>query len=426
MGDMSDLVSHFITKNLCKNQGCLDYGQLCQMISPICKDPDEMLFGVLTEKNRFVIVDGKGKTGCSVRPDSVVVAKTSLRVCQSLPGNCHRNCGNLHLCRYFVCGDCRYRNKCRNCHELDTEHNAAVLMRLGLQNLEPSELLLLLLQNDPYLLPEVCVHYNRADGLHGACQFKGECTNLHICRDFLLGACRADGCLRVHKFDPKAMKILSGRGVSPENRSFLFRIYRNRYLISSSMETPQKLSRRLSKKTRTRRDADRNSICLFFIRSECTYDEKCNNIHFHLPYKWQVLIQEGSTWTDLPNNEDIEKAYCNPENNTSLDQLPVNFCTMMCGSAKVRRLSTVSSANGGTCSITSKKLEVAFQDDIDGDILLSKGGQRYVLSFKGMYEVSIELQTRQEVRRRPCFLSALQVKKTLERETEEASSCSTV
>ncbi|KAJ8269828.1 hypothetical protein COCON_G00124350 [Conger conger] len=76
---------------------------------------------------------------------------------------------------------------------------------------------------------------------------------------------------------------------------------------------------------------------------------------------------------------------------------------MMCGSAKVRRLSTVSSvtkpadfilttnwlwywrtdqgqwiqyqheANGGTCSITSKKLEVAFQDDIDGDILLSKG-----------------------------------------------------
>ncbi|KAJ8382749.1 hypothetical protein SKAU_G00035270 [Synaphobranchus kaupii] len=454
---MSELVSDFITRKLCQNQGCLDYGQLCQLISPICEDPDEMLLDVLTKKSRFVIIDGKEEkdTTCSLRPDSVVVAKTSLRVCQSLPGNCD-NCDDLHLCRYFVCGYCRYRNKCKNCHDLDSDYNTAVLKTVGLQNLEQEELFLLLLQNDSYLLPEICMHYNRGTGQHGACRFKGDCTNLHICMDFLLGECQSDVCRRSHKFDQKAMKILSGRGISPENRCILDSIYRNRYLMSSSMKTPQEQSRLLSKDTSIMRQADRN-ICLFFIRNQCNYKQKCKNVHFHLPYKWQMFVNEGSTWTDLSNMEDIEKDYCNPENSTSTGPFPVDFRTMTCGSAKVRRLSTVSSftkpadfilttiwqwywkndqgqwtqyeheANGkASSSITSKNLEVAFQDDIDSEVLLMKGGQHYALSFKGMYELSIELQTKREVRRRPCFLSALEVKKTLERETETASSCSAV
>lgn len=450
MADMSVLVSDFITRKLCQNEGCLDYGQLCQMISPICEDPQEMLFDVLTKNSRFVIVEGKEETdaGCSMAPDSLVVPKTSLRLCQSLPGNCY-NCGDLHLCRYFVCGFCRYRKKCKNCHDLNSDYNMAVLKREGLQNLEQAELFLLLLQNDSYLLPEVCMHYNRGAGQHGDCRFNGDCTKLHICMQFLLGKCQSNGCRRAHKFDPKATKILSGRGIGPENGNILHRIYRNRYLITSSMKTSKKPTTEQSclrsKNTSTVKEADKKTICLFFIRNQCTYEEKCNNVHFHLPYKWQTLVHEDSTWTDLPNIEDIEKDYCNPENDTSTAYFTVDFRTMTCGSAKVRRLSTVSSVtkpadfilttewlwywkndqgqwtqyqhedNGkAPCSITSKNLEVAFQDDANSAVMLSKGDQHYALSFKGMHELSIELQTKREVRRRPRFLSALEVKKILE------------
>lgn len=46
------------------------------------------------------------------------------------------------------------------------------------------------------------------------------------------------------------------------------------------------------------------------------YPEKCARVHWHLPYRWQVLDSDGETWKDLPNMEDIEKAYCDPENDT--------------------------------------------------------------------------------------------------------------
>jgi hypothetical protein len=37
----------------------------------------------------------------------------------------------------------------------------------------------------------------------------------------------------------------------------------------------------------------------------------CNKIHFHLPYRWQVLISD--TWMDLQAMEKIEEAYCDPQ-----------------------------------------------------------------------------------------------------------------
>lgn len=42
--------------------------------------------------------------------------------------------------------------------------------------------------------------------------------------------------------------------------------------------------------------------------------DKCVRFHHHLPYKWQILQKDGITWGDLPNEEEIEKAYCSPAN----------------------------------------------------------------------------------------------------------------
>lgn len=46
----------------------------------------------------------------------------------------------------------------------------------------------------------------------------------------------------------------------------------------------------------------------------CVPLDKCARIHHNLPYKWQILQKDGTIWSDLPNEEEIEKAYCSPAN----------------------------------------------------------------------------------------------------------------
>lgn len=38
--------------------------------------------------------------------------------------------------------------------------------------------------------------------------------------------------------------------------------------------------------------------------------DKCNKVHFHLPYRWQFL--DRGKWKDLDKMELIEEAYSNP------------------------------------------------------------------------------------------------------------------
>lgn len=44
--------------------------------------------------------------------------------------------------------------------------------------------------------------------------------------------------------------------------------------------------------------------------------EKCVRVHHDLPYKWEILDEDGETWKPFPNEEDVEKAYCDPANDT--------------------------------------------------------------------------------------------------------------
>lgn len=48
-----------------------------------------------------------------------------------------------------------HRAKCKNPHTVDSPANHALLQRAGVSELSKQELCCLLLQNDPYLLPEV-------------------------------------------------------------------------------------------------------------------------------------------------------------------------------------------------------------------------------------------------------------------------------
>ncbi|XP_056621652.1 protein mono-ADP-ribosyltransferase PARP12-like isoform X2 [Triplophysa dalaica] len=384
---MSSAVAKHIFTFLCKNEGCSDYGKVEKSLRQSFTVADQVLTMVLDDQEKFAIKeDDDSNTSKSVLgAKSLIVAKTSLRVCKN--DKCV-GCEELHLCRYLVCGNCRFGTKCKKSHDLGSAYNLALLKKQDLQRLTSEELFQLLLQNDPSLLPEVCFHYNKGNGEHGSCKYKTSCTSLHLCLHFLQEDCKfGASCKRAHAFDAYAEKILNGRGIGPENKRNLHKIYRNRLLITSSKDRPVRkteLPALPAVRERTRHkssisvsEADQNEICLYFLRSGCSFKDKCVRVHHPLPYKWQILQADGVTWSDLANEDEVEKAFCNPASDvrcehivcglwlcrfhsddfkiistcseccsitsTSSGHQIVHFISMTCGGSSVRRLSTASS-----------------------------------------------------------------------------------
>lgn len=102
---MTDLVSFTITKILCANKGCLTFKEIDQGLRQSMTVAKEVLFRVLSDESKFSILQGEEDSSCDFSADTLVIAKTGLRLCQNLKCD---GCEDLHLCRYFVCGQCRF------------------------------------------------------------------------------------------------------------------------------------------------------------------------------------------------------------------------------------------------------------------------------------------------------------------------------
>ncbi|XP_072552007.1 protein mono-ADP-ribosyltransferase PARP12-like [Salminus brasiliensis] len=453
---MAKLVSNHIMRLLCDNLGCLDLGQVDSTLKKSFTVDEALLKDLLADRSSFAVVEQHPGAG------SLLVARTDLRVCPK-QDKC-QNCEELHLCRYLVCGNCRFGSKCKNSHDLKSPHNSVLLAKKNLLHLEGAQLFQLLLQNDPSLLPEVCSHYNKGSGEHGSCRYQTSCISLHLCQHFLQDECKfGAACKRAHSFDATAMKMLNGRGLSPENIRNLHKIYKNRFLLAGHNEKPAPKAVEKGKQTSRQHssnsvsEADRSEICLFFVRQGCSFKEKCVRVHHNLPYKWEVLDQDGVTWTHMPNEEAIERAYCNPANDSSSGPQLVNFSSMTCRGTSVRRLSTASSVTKPphfilitewlwywkddqglwieyghgedrkhVSSVSSKVLENLFLSEVETEIPFSVLNNDYILNLKEMYQQNIKYKTKREVRRRPRFVSAQDVKGKLKSDTQGSSSSSSV
>ncbi|XP_029455646.1 uncharacterized protein LOC115090552 isoform X2 [Rhinatrema bivittatum] len=176
-----------------------------------------------------------------------------------------------------------------------------------------------------------------------------------------------------------------------------------------------------------------NEICLFNLWSFCKNANKCPQMHYHLPYRWQIL--QGSVWNDLPRMEEIEKAYCNP-NNTSSGAQNIDFEKMTCAFIPIQRLSTVSSVTkpanyqlttewlwywkneygqwieygkpAGSqkmASLSSSSLENVYLADTAAIVPFQAGSQSYEINFADMVQRNVIYQTKREICRRPKFLS---------------------
>ncbi|XP_015282722.1 PREDICTED: zinc finger CCCH-type antiviral protein 1-like isoform X2 [Gekko japonicus] len=372
---MSDpAVFSFITKILCAGGGAINSKELPQHVEL----SEQQLEQILTEagKERFLV----SQQGLSCQ----VLAVSPVRLC--LRNECE-GCKSLHLCKNYLKGRCYRptsgRGACKYSHDVFSEENRKVLKDHELSGLNEDELRVLLLQNDPFLLPDVCSLYNKKDG---NCPQKEDCKKLHVCRFFLRGTCRFPRCKRSHDLlQPNMLKLLLEEGVDAKmawniqticahKTAELARELGLQKVHSSNAEAAasggkKKPSVRVqeecsplpnpaslpfgfmnlnlkqgvkaappSKPPQNEEKKKSDEICLFYVWQFCKHKSNCEMIHYHLPYRWQLYT--GMKWNDLPSMEEVEKAYCDPAT-TSFQN--INFKTMMSYINPVRRQSTPSS-----------------------------------------------------------------------------------
>ncbi|KAG7454292.1 hypothetical protein MATL_G00258080 [Megalops atlanticus] len=151
-------VIHYATSILCCNKGSMDLLQLHRKVFQRFEITEDDFWYIVRKCPRFAVVKNTNdRTSEEWSSDYIVVAKTSLRICKNYTKHECTGCQELHLCKYFVYGNCRYgkgRKQCKFSHNVRSEHNYPLLRECTLHELHEEDLFLLLLQNDPTLLPE--------------------------------------------------------------------------------------------------------------------------------------------------------------------------------------------------------------------------------------------------------------------------------
>ncbi|XP_075572950.1 protein mono-ADP-ribosyltransferase PARP12 [Pelecanus crispus] len=400
MGDPA--VCCFLTKTLCAQGGRLGLPELRQHIGLSAQQLEATLSAAGPQ--RFLVLrDGGG--------GAEVLAVSAVRLCvRKECGGCER----LHLCKLHLMGKCNLGPRhCKYSHDIINAENKKVLKTHELSGLDENELRVLLLQNDPFLLPDVCQFYNRKDG---TCSQQNNCNKLHICRHFLHGECRFLLCKRSHNLlDTHALRVLENGGIDGNIASNMQAIYNHKHIelskelkkgkihnykpreylmkkpavtrnrepkvplqtVGSTLHTPpsegpnsnvrgqsqhewptgaggkdeDKKDSSSAKASKDNKEDESDELCLFYVWKYCKHKDKCRFVHYHLPYRWQIY--NGITWNDLSMMEEIEKAYCDPKNSSIADR-NINFQTMTCSYSLLRRLSTPSSVTKPTFVLTTQ------------------------------------------------------------------------
>ncbi|XP_053574905.1 protein mono-ADP-ribosyltransferase PARP12 [Bombina bombina] len=445
MKDLSKLTGR-MRQLLCSNGGSMELERLGSSLELSTNQMGQLLGAEMGRSLMIGVFNG----------EKVAVSRSAVRVCSGRTKQCKGDCEKLHLCRYYILGSCN-RNPCAFNHDIHSGPNLAVLKMYDLDDLNMVELRQLLLQNDPSFLPEVCVHYNKGNGIFGFCKHGSNCKKLHLCQYFLDGDCKyQQKCKRSHDCcEEHNEEKLKNWGVSEEWMPKFLGIFRNVSVLRDSRSSlPKKKASSAIKEIPLSSGSDEKSqpdkadeICLYYIRKSCSFKDKCGKNHCHLPYRWQV--QKNNHWEDMENIESIEEAFCNV-NKTNL-MYDLNFDSMTYKSFKIRRLSTPSSAakpphytfttewlwywkdqyntwneygkEGSVhkaADVCSTDLEKAYLSDTSATLQFKAGTENYELRFKDMVQKNLKHKTERKVCRRPRFVSEKEVKQRRSRKPESS------
>lgn len=100
-------VIHHATSILCGNKGSMDLVQLYRKVYQRFDIKEDDFWYIVKKCPRFAVVKPRETAG-DWGTDCIIVAKTSLRLCKNYSKQECADCQELHLCKYFVYGNCRY------------------------------------------------------------------------------------------------------------------------------------------------------------------------------------------------------------------------------------------------------------------------------------------------------------------------------
>ncbi|XP_066446909.1 protein mono-ADP-ribosyltransferase PARP12-like isoform X2 [Eleutherodactylus coqui] len=323
-----------------------------------------------------------------------------------LHGTCDlgKDCSKLHICRYFIRGECNYQN-CRFSHHL----------------------------------MEFC-----SDLLLGRCHM----SEVSVQNFQMISSVKQEEHLqsRWKRYEKRNPAEQRGRGRPPYRKQEDWgNVSQDGVPAEQRAESKLYERSRLLSKTQesfywSEEDDDDNEesqkTALPASPKVSTQPELCPHLHYYLPYCWQ--INKGTGWEDLSNMEEIERQYCDPKVDriSAIDTLTMRSCLH-----RIRRLSTVSSVEKpseyvlttewlwywrdeyGTwtqyghsnmkrvsADKSSSDLEKVYLSDPTAVINFNAGDQDYEINFREMKQKNLCYKTEKDVRRRPRFLSFEDVK----------------
>lgn len=244
-----------------------------------------------------------------------------------------RKCTRLHLCPFFIKGNCKFGVTCNRSHNYGDEHTVRVLNHFRLGLLCSSSLLQEVLEkivDESELqrtaakrsVPDICKFFNK-----GTCMKEDNCPWLHVCEYFVAGKCKfGEGCKRDHDFsDPhnsrileeydmeriaewKVLQLLKGK----ERKNEMSRSFDSQTPHEGSLSSANFSASYMNLKDENERDTE---ICGFNLRSKCNYGNSCIHRHTELPYMWEFTVN-GRNWESFPSdvNTALEQSYCNVQN----------------------------------------------------------------------------------------------------------------
>ncbi|NWS98729.1 PAR12 polymerase, partial [Mionectes macconnelli] len=340
------------------------------------------------------------------------------------------NCNKLHVCRHFLQGECRFL-RCMRSHNLLDRQALRVLETGGIDG--KTALNLQLIYDYKH------VEFNRERNKGNVHNYKPrgnylKKTVVTMSKEPKVPLQTVDSTLHVPS--PEAVLFIQSFHAGPG--STLPGQRQHQLPTGAAGKDKNKKDDSRAEASKDNKEVNCDEICVFYVWKYCKNKDKCKSVHYHLPYKWEIY--DGVTWNDLSMMEEIEKAYCDPKNN-SIAGRNINFQTMTCCSSPVRRLSTPSSVTKPTFVLTtcwiwywkndqgqwieygeqgegdsvdspsSAVLENLYQADPGATISFQAGQHHYNLNFKEMTQTNIAFKTQRQVCRRPKFVSSEDVQK---------------
>ncbi|XP_061188767.1 protein mono-ADP-ribosyltransferase PARP12-like [Saccostrea echinata] len=240
------------------------------------------------------------------------------------------NCCHFHICKFYLNGFCKNGYRCRKEHDFTNEHNKKIKEKLGLEDFNDEEIIVILLCR----YPQVC----RAR----SCMAGEDCPYLHICYNFISNRCEDPECERGHSFEtPHNRWVLSVYKMErwPREKLYLLKLLinmpRRQLSVTYLCQTPSthptfgyNNSNIILKKnvhiifilekdhseSRSILDADahKQNICLNGLTGSCQ-ERDCNKHHTRLPYLWQIHV--FGDWISFHDdgNQKLEQSYSSME-----------------------------------------------------------------------------------------------------------------